>query len=86
MVENMLAKVDKFCFPIDFIVLDIEMDQEIPLILVWSLLATCRAKTDVKEGLLTLRVGKRRFSSAFWNQLLALVMRSVKVAFYGVDL
>ena len=32
-VEDVLIKVDKFIFPVDFIVLDMEEDWEIPLIL-----------------------------------------------------
>lgn len=32
MVENVLIKVDKYCFPTNFIILDIEADQEIPLV------------------------------------------------------
>ena len=32
-LEDFLVKVDKFIFPIDFIVLDMEEDQEIPIIL-----------------------------------------------------
>ena len=33
MIEDVLVKVDKFIFPIDFIVLDMEEDKEIPIIL-----------------------------------------------------
>ena len=32
-IEDVLVKVDKFIFPVDFVVLDIEEDREIPLIL-----------------------------------------------------
>ncbi|XP_012845934.1 PREDICTED: uncharacterized protein LOC105965929 [Erythranthe guttata] len=32
-VEDVLVKVDKFIFPVDFVVLDMEEDKEIPLIL-----------------------------------------------------
>ena len=32
-LEDMLVKVDKFIFPVDFVVLDIEKDYMIPLIL-----------------------------------------------------
>ncbi|MCI75964.1 hypothetical protein A2U01_0097233, partial [Trifolium medium] len=33
MVEDVLVKVDKFMFPIDFVVMDIEEDDDVPLIL-----------------------------------------------------
>ena len=32
-IEDVLVKVDKFIFPIDFIVLDMKEDEEIPIIL-----------------------------------------------------
>ncbi|XP_073049542.1 uncharacterized protein [Primulina eburnea] len=39
-VEDVLVKVDKFIFPVDFVVLDVEEDREIPLILGRPFLAT----------------------------------------------
>ena len=52
----MLVKVDKFIFPVDFVVLDMEEDREIPLILGRPFLATGRALIDVHNYNLTLRV------------------------------
>ena len=49
-------KVDKFIFPKDFIVLDMEEDKEIPIILERSFLSTGRALIDVQKGELKLRV------------------------------
>ena len=49
-------KVDKFIFPVDFIVLDMEEDREIPIILGRLFLATGRALIDVHKGELRLRV------------------------------
>ena len=43
----MLIKVDKFIFPIDFVVLDMEEDDKVPLILGRPFLATSRAFIDV---------------------------------------
>ena len=43
----MLVKVDKFIFPTDFIVLDIEENKEIPILLGRPFLATSRAMIDV---------------------------------------
>ena len=45
-IEDVLVKVDKFIFPADFIVLDME-DKEIPIILGRPFLATGRALIDV---------------------------------------
>ncbi|KAL5572868.1 hypothetical protein UlMin_022465 [Ulmus minor] len=55
-IEDVLVKVDKFIFPADFIVLDIEEDREIPLILGRHFLATGRTLIDVHQGKLILRV------------------------------
>jgi len=32
-VEDLLVKVDKFYFPVDFVIIDIEEDVEVPIIL-----------------------------------------------------
>ena len=46
-IEDVLVKVDKFIFPVDFIVLDMEEDQDIPIILGWPFLAIGRTLIDV---------------------------------------
>ena len=55
-IVDVLVKVDKFIFPADFIVLDMEEDKEIPNILGIPFLATGRAMIDVQKGELKLRV------------------------------
>ena len=56
MIEDVLVKVDKFIFPTDFIVLDMEEDKEIPIILGRPFLATGKAMIVVQRGELKLRV------------------------------
>ena len=56
MIEDVLVKVNKFIFPVDFIVLDKEEDKEIPIILGRPFLATGRAMIDVQREELKLRV------------------------------
>ena len=46
-IEDVLVKVDKFIFPADFIVLDMDEDEEIPLILGRPFLVTCGTLIDV---------------------------------------
>ena len=55
-IEDVLVKVDKFIFLVDFVVLDMEEDREIPLILGQPFLATGRALIDVHSDNFTLRV------------------------------
>ena len=54
----MLVKVGKFFFPVDFIILDIEEDSQVPLLLGRPFLATGAALIDMQKGVLTLRVGE----------------------------
>ncbi|GKE65232.1 DNA-directed DNA polymerase, partial [Tanacetum coccineum] len=55
--ENLLVKVSKFIFPVDFVVLEMDEDELVPIILGRPFLATTRAMIDVHEGKLSLRVG-----------------------------
>ncbi|KAI3773452.1 hypothetical protein L1987_47981 [Smallanthus sonchifolius] len=55
--ENLLVKVGKFVFPVDFVILDMEVDEKFPLILGRPFLWTAKAMIDVFGGKLTLRVG-----------------------------
>ncbi|XP_075486411.1 uncharacterized protein LOC142526021 [Primulina tabacum] len=55
--EDVLVKVDKFIFPADFVILDMEEDQETPFIFGRPFLATGKALINVHKGELTLRVG-----------------------------
>ncbi|XP_039115823.1 uncharacterized protein LOC120251350 [Dioscorea cayenensis subsp. rotundata] len=56
-VEDVLVRVDKLIIPVDFIILDVDDDVEVPLILGRPFLNTAGALIDVKGGKMTLRVG-----------------------------
>ncbi|XP_041025441.1 uncharacterized protein LOC121265839 [Juglans microcarpa x Juglans regia] len=49
-LENVLIKINKFIIPVDFFVLEMEEDTEIPIILGRPFLATVGAVIDVKNG------------------------------------
>ena len=55
-IEDVLVKVDKFIFPADFIILDMEEDKAIPIILGRPFLTTGKAMIDVQRGELKFRV------------------------------
>ncbi|KAH9725430.1 hypothetical protein KPL70_007875 [Citrus sinensis] len=55
-IEDVLVKVDKFIFPVDFIVLDFEADKEVPIILGRPFLATGKTLIAVQKGELAMRV------------------------------
>ncbi|XP_048227272.1 uncharacterized protein LOC125369297 [Ricinus communis] len=54
-VEDVLVKIDKFIFPIDFVVVDMKGKSSVPLILGRPFLATSRAVIYVCDGKLQLR-------------------------------
>ncbi|GKD46351.1 reverse transcriptase domain-containing protein [Tanacetum coccineum] len=54
--ENLLVKVGKFIFQVDFVILEMDEDELVPIILGRPFLATTRAVIDVHEGKLSLRV------------------------------
>ena len=56
-LEDVLIKVGKFIFLVDFVVMNIEEDKQVPLMLGRPFMATGAALIDVKKGELTLRVG-----------------------------
>nr|KYP35333.1 hypothetical protein KK1_043639 [Cajanus cajan] len=55
-VEDMIVKVDKFMFPVDFVVMDMEEDVEVPLILGRPFMKTARVIIDMDDGKLKVRV------------------------------
>ena len=55
-LEDVLVKVGKFVFPVDFVVMKMEEDTQVPLLLGRPFLATGAALIDVQKGELTLRV------------------------------
>ncbi|GKC16431.1 putative reverse transcriptase domain-containing protein [Tanacetum coccineum] len=67
--ENVLVRIGKFIFPIDFIILDIPEDDYVPLILIRPFLSIAHSKIDVYKRKFTLRVGEEK-----------LVFKSIKLA------
>ncbi|XP_020203614.1 uncharacterized protein LOC109789139 [Cajanus cajan] len=55
-VEDMIVKVDKFMFPVDFVVMDMEEDVEVPLILGRPFMKTDQVIIDMDDGKLNVRV------------------------------
>jgi hypothetical protein len=63
-VEDVLIKVDKFYFPVDFIVLDTEpvqvIESEIPVILGRPFLATANALINCRSGVMKISFGNMK--------------------------
>ena len=56
-MEDVLVKVGKFIFPVDFVIMQMEEDTQVPLLLGRPFLATGAALIDVQKGELALKVG-----------------------------
>ena len=52
----MLVKVESFIFLADFVIIDCEVDFEVPIILGRSFLATGRALVDMEKGTMKFRL------------------------------
>lgn len=52
-------KVDKFILPVDFVILDCEVDADMPIILSKPFLATRRALVNVETGDLMFKVNDK---------------------------
>nr|GEW08578.1 hypothetical protein [Tanacetum cinerariifolium] len=58
--ENVLVRIGKFVFLVDFIILDMPEDIKVPLILKRPFLSTTHAKIDIQKKKITLRVGEEK--------------------------
>ncbi|XP_058003728.1 uncharacterized protein LOC131180129 [Hevea brasiliensis] len=61
--------VGKFFIPVDFVVLEMEEDIQIPIILGRPFLATTKAVIDIKNGLLTLKVREEEVEFNLFNAM-----------------
>jgi len=55
--EDVLVKVDNFVFPVDFVVMDIEEDDDVPLILGRAFMLAARKMIDYDDELMKVRLG-----------------------------
>ncbi|XP_039130912.1 uncharacterized protein LOC120267321 [Dioscorea cayenensis subsp. rotundata] len=71
-IEDVLVKVDRFIFLVDFVILDLDDKVEVPLTLGHLFLATSQA-IDVKYGVMELRVGDEevvfKLRDAMWHYM-----------------
>ncbi|MCI35564.1 hypothetical protein A2U01_0056785 [Trifolium medium] len=69
MAEDVLVKVDKFMFPIDFFVMDIGEDDDVPLILGRPFMKTTRMMIDIDDGVTKVRVQDEEVSFNLWEAM-----------------
>ena len=78
-IKDVLVKVDKIFFPVDFVVLDMKDDREIPLILGRPFLAMGRALIDVHSGNLTLRVNDEEVKFSIFHTMSFLMRHNLAI-------
>lgn len=64
-IDDILVKVEKFIFPVDFMILNMDEDIEVPLILKSPFFTTARAIIFIGDGKLTLQVGNEELVVRF---------------------
>ena len=57
--HDVLVKVESFIFPTDFVILDCEVDFEVPVILGRPFLASGRALVDMEKGQMTFQLNNQ---------------------------
>ncbi|XP_019266635.1 PREDICTED: uncharacterized protein LOC109244061 [Nicotiana attenuata] len=68
-IQDVLVRVAKFILPADFVILDCEVDYEVPIILGRSFLEMGKALCDVEAAELTFRVGDEKVISLSCTRL-----------------
>ena len=62
---DVLVKVESFIFPADFVILDCEVNFEVPIILGRPLLATGRTLVDMEKGQMKFRFNNEEVTLTF---------------------
>jgi len=73
-VEDVLVKVCQFTFPMDFVIMDIEEDAEIPLILGCPFMLTAKCVVDMRNGNLEMSVDDQKVVEAIGFDVLMMIM------------
>ncbi|XP_050915020.1 uncharacterized protein LOC127129971 [Lathyrus oleraceus] len=68
-VEDVPVKIEKFFFPIDFVILEMPEYENIPLIFDMPFLKTGRCMIDIEEGTMTLKVYDEELKVDVWNKM-----------------
>ena len=76
-LEDVLIRVGKFIFPVDFMVINMKEDKQVPLLLGIQFLAIGATLIDVKKRELTLRFGDEAMHFNLNNSLKQLELSSV---------
>ncbi|GJU40761.1 zinc knuckle CX2CX4HX4C containing protein [Tanacetum coccineum] len=77
-VKNLLIKIDKFIFPVDFVILDMVEEFRMPIILGRPLLAIANAKVDIFIKLISLEVGNEKIIFKMRSDFTATSFESVR--------
>lgn len=68
-LHDVLVKVGLFIFPIHFVILDYEVDFEVPIILGRPFLTTRRVLVDMKKGQMKIRLTNEETNFNIWRSV-----------------
>ncbi|GJV88972.1 hypothetical protein Tco_1532910 [Tanacetum coccineum] len=77
-VKNLLVKIDKFIFPVDFVILDMVEDFRMPIILGKPLLAITHAKVYIFRKSISLDVGNEKVKFKMRSCFTTTIIESVR--------
>ncbi|GJY10727.1 hypothetical protein Tco_0378912 [Tanacetum coccineum] len=77
-VKHLLIRIDKFIFPVDFVVLDMIKDFRMPIILWRLLLATTHAKVDIFGKSISLEVGNEKVIFKMRSSFTTTIFESIR--------
>ncbi|XP_022899444.1 uncharacterized protein LOC111412762 [Olea europaea var. sylvestris] len=78
-IEDVLVRLDKFIFLVDFVLLDMKEDEKVPLTLGQRFLAIGRVLIDMQEKKLTLRVDEEQVTFYIHREKKALEKEKVDI-------
>ena len=85
-LRDVLIKVEIFIFPADFVILECEVDFEVPIILGRTLLATGRALVDMEKGKMKFRLNNEEATFNICRSMMQNgELQSVSAIFYKVE-
>ncbi|GJW20371.1 hypothetical protein Tco_0030993 [Tanacetum coccineum] len=77
-VENLLVKINKFIFPVDFVILDMVEDVRMPINLGRLLIATAHVKVDIFRKSISLELGNEKVIFKMRSSFTTIIFESVR--------
>ena len=85
-LSGVIVKVESFIFPTDFVILDCEVDFEVPIILGRPFLATCHAFVDMEKRQMKFRFNNKEATfNICWSMHHSGELQTISIISYRVE-